>query len=64
MQLTADCGKASGKCAKAVHAMYAGIRKHPERYPGLSKKSIFDDIQKFLHEKEIDKSQCAMPAAP
>jgi len=62
MQLTADCGKASEKCAKAVqYAKYVGIRKHPEKYPGLSKMSTFDDVQKFLHEKEIDKSQCAMP---
>jgi len=64
MQLTADCGKASEKCAKAVqYAMYVGIRKHPKSYPGLGKKSNSDDFQKFLHEKEFDKSQCSMPCS-
>jgi len=62
MQLTADCGKATGQCAKAVrYAMYVGIKKHPDRYPGLSKSSSYDDFQKHLHDKDAARSECPLP---
>merc|ERR1712187_357824 len=64
MQLTAHCGKASGRCAKAVeYAMYVGIRKYPQKYVGLSDQSSYDDVQKFLHEKNMEKSGCPLPCS-
>jgi hypothetical protein len=54
---TAQPGEA---CFKGVRwAMQWGIHIHPDRYPGLSAESSFEDFQNVLHQ--ANQERCAMP---
>jgi len=54
---TAQPGEA---CFKGVRwAMQHGIHIHPDRYPGLSAESTFEEFQIVLHQ--ANQERCAMP---
>merc|ERR1711957_285318 len=56
---TAQPGEA---CFKGVRwAMRHGIRIHPDRYPGLSAESTFEEFQSVLHQ--ANQERCAMPCS-
>merc|ERR1719254_50989 len=39
-----------------------GIRNHPEWYPGLNRKSSFEEFQRLLHKR--GQGNCPMPCMP